>query len=72
MTDFTKCLYTHYIKPQLQNVPPGEYTMYISLAQNQTPPHARQEYEKTAEYIAIRSFLLGFRTGAGLSPFLND
>ena len=66
MSDFMKWLYIHYIKPELEAAPEGEYEMYLDLVRNNLAPNERRDHEKAAEYIALRGFQLGFRTGRGL------
>ncbi len=67
MSDFMKWLYVHYIKPELDSLPPEEYEMHLDLVQNDMAPHVRRDYEKVLEYVALRAFQLGYRTGRGLS-----
>lgn len=66
MSDFMKWLYAHYIKPELEAASPGEYEMHLSLVENNLAPYERRDHEKLVEYVALRSFQLGFRTGRGL------
>ncbi|WP_143072726.1 hypothetical protein [Oscillibacter sp. PC13] len=66
MSDFMKWLYAHYIKPQLDAAPQDEYEMWISLMDGDLEHQFREEYEKTLEFTAIHTFLLGLRTGRGL------
>lgn len=67
MSDFMLWLYAHYIKPQIAAAPQEEYEMHLSLMENELGPHAWDSYEKTLEFTAVHAFLLGLRTGQGLS-----
>ncbi len=67
MSDFMKWLYPHYIKPYLDAVPQGDYEMWIGLLDGELPPDLHAVYEKNEEFTAIHAFLLGLRTGNGLS-----
>lgn len=67
MTDFMKWLYAHYIKPQIDAAPKGDYEFWLSLMDNGLDPNCQEEFEKTLEFTAIHAFMLGLRTGAGLS-----
>ena len=60
-------LYAAYIKPQTQAAPAGDYSFHLELVENELSPHALESYEKALELTAIQAFLLGLRTGAGLS-----
>ena len=67
MSDFMKWLYPHYIKPYLEAVPQGEYEMWLSSMDSGLLWELREEFGKTLEFTAIHAFLLGLRTGEGLS-----
>lgn len=69
MTDFMKWLYIHYIQPQIAAAPRGDYEFWLSLMDNGLDPNRQEEFEKTLEFTAIHAFMLGLRTGAGLSAF---
>ncbi len=66
MSDFMKWLYVQYIRPQLDNAPPDEYEMWLSLLDGNLTSDMRRDYEKCREFTAIHAFLLGLRTGRGL------
>ncbi|WP_298029829.1 hypothetical protein [uncultured Dysosmobacter sp.] len=68
MTDFMKWLYTAYIKPQLDEAPQDGYEMWLSLMDSLLTAELREAYNKNLEFTAIHAFLLGLRTGEGLSP----
>lgn len=70
MSDFMKWLYPHYIKPQLDAAPQGEYEIWLLLMDSEMTPDLREVYHKNVEFTAIQAFLLGLRTGAGLSADL--
>ena len=67
MSDFMKWLYAHYIKPQIDAVPMEEYAFYLDLVRNNLTPSSRKDLEKAMEFQAVQAFLLGLRTGQGLS-----
>ena len=67
MSDFMKWLYAHYIRPELDAAPEGDYEMWLSLLAGELTPDLREDYEKCREFTAIHAFLLGLRTGAGLA-----
>ena len=66
MSDFMKWRYAHYIQPELEAALPEEYEMHLDLMRNNLAPQEMRDYEKAKEYIALRSFQLGFRTGRNL------
>ncbi len=67
MSDFMKWLYAHYIKPQIDAAPQGEYAEALSVVENEIIPHMKADYEKAAEFAALHAFHLGLRTGKGLA-----
>ena len=71
MNDFTRWLYANYIKPQLDTANPRGYEEALSLMDTSLNTALRCEYEKTLEFYAGNAFLLGVRTGAGLSSDLE-
>lgn len=71
MTDFMKWLYAQYIKPQLDTIPRGEYTPDFYLLEDDITPDTLNSFSKTQEFTAAHAFLLGFRTGKGLSDSLR-
>ena len=71
MSDFMKWLYAHYIKPELDASPRGEYSEALSLVENEIVPHAKPDFARAAEFTATHAFLLGLRTGQGLSDSLR-
>lgn len=67
MSDFMLWLYAHYIKPYLDTVPQGNYDFHLELMRNEMLESSVESFEKSQEFIAIHAFLLGLRTGQGLS-----
>jgi len=67
MSDFMKWLYTCYIKPRVDRSPKGDYQFWIDLLRSELTPDDQEALEKTLECTAIHAFLLGLRTGEGLS-----
>ena len=71
MSDFMKWLYAQYIKPQLNAAPREEYESDLDLLRNSLERPYWQSYEKAIEFTAAHAFLLGLRTGKGLSDSLR-
>lgn len=67
MSDFMKWLYAHYIRPQIDAAPQGDYEFWFSLMDSELDSNGHEAYEKNMEFTAIHAFLLGPRTGEGLS-----
>jgi len=67
MTDFTRWLYANYIKPHLDAQSIRGYEESLSLMDTTLDPELRTSYEQVLEFYAGNAFLLGLRTGAGLS-----
>ena len=67
MSDFMKWLYVHYIRPQIDVAPQGDCEFWFSLLDSELDSNGREAYEKKLEFTAIHAFLLGLRTGEGLS-----
>ena len=68
MNDFLTWLYPRYIKPYLdEKAPDGPYEMNISLMESNLAPEDRENYDKAVAFSATESFLLGLRTGQGLT-----
>ena len=67
MSDFMPWLYTHYIKPQIDAAPRGDYSYLMDALGNILRPSERRELDKTLEFTAIQAFILGLRTGKGLA-----
>ena len=71
MSDFMKWLYASYIKPHLDTVPRGEYIPDFYLLEDEVAPETCGSFSKTQEFTAAHAFLLGLRTGQGLSNSLR-
>ena len=67
MSDFMVWLYANYIRPQLESAQRGDYDCHFDLLKDDLPPCARPSLDKCLEFTASEAFLLGVRTGAGLS-----
>lgn len=68
MTDFSRFLYSSYIKPYLDRQPRDlEAESLFSLWENSHTTQARQEHEALFRFLAVHAFYLGLRTGAGLA-----
>lgn len=65
--DFMAWLYQHYIKPYLDSCPQGGYELYTALIDSILTYEGEEDYDKAIEFFATRAFLLGLRTGVGLS-----
>jgi hypothetical protein len=59
-------LYTHYIKPYLDEVPQGDYDIYFFEMFEAMSFQCERLYDKTQEFLLVHAFLLGLRTGRGL------
>ena len=44
MSDFMVWLYAHYIKPQIDAAPQGDYSFHLELVQNEIFPHAEESF----------------------------
>ena len=67
MSDFMPWLYTHYLKPQIDAAPRGDYSYPMDALGNILRPSERGQLDKTLEFTAIQAFILGLRTGKGLA-----
>ena len=68
MTDFSRFLYSSYIKPYLDRQPRDAGEEFIfSLWENSHTVQARREHEAPFRFLAVHAFYLGLRTGAGLA-----
>lgn len=71
MTDFLPFLYKNYIKPYLDTCPTEGYEMPLAIMECDLDPVQLTHYARAAEFLSTRAFLLGLRTGAGLSRQLT-
>lgn len=67
MSDFMLWLYASYIRPQLDSARRGDYEFHFDLLRNELSPCTAPSLDKCLEFTAVHAFLLGLRTGAGLS-----
>lgn len=67
MSDFMPWLYAHYIKPQIDAAPKGDYIWHMDALLNNLRPSDKEQLAKALEFTAIQAFLLGLRTGEGLA-----
>ena len=67
MNDFMRWLYANYIKPQIGKEDISAYETSLSLMDNCLSDELKGEYNRTLEFYASHAFLLGLRTGAGLT-----
>lgn len=67
MPDFMLGFYASYIRPQLYEIHEREYTDCFETILDSLPDHLLPDLQKCEEFTAIHAFLLGLRTGAGLS-----
>ena len=67
MTDFTRWLYANYIKPNLEKQDISQYETSLSLMDTCLDRELKAQYNRTLEFYASHAFLLGLRTGAGLT-----
>ena len=52
MSDFMLWLHANYIRPQLDAVPPEDYSAHFDLVKNELPPFAWEELDKCLEFTA--------------------
>lgn len=71
MDDFVQWLYVNYILPHLEKVPQGDDALWLSSWENSLDPLQREDWEKARAFYASHAFLLGLRTGQGLSPWMG-
>ena len=67
MTDFTRWLYANYIKPHIEQQDRTGYEQPLDLPAVDLMPQQREDCERLLEFYSANAFLLGLRTGAGLS-----
>lgn len=67
MSDFMLWLYAHYIRPELDAAPQGDYSFHFDLLHNDLPAYPAESTAKILEFTAVQAFLLGLRTGRGLA-----
>ena len=71
MNDFMRWLYAHYIKPHIELIPKDSGDrLHFSLMENDTTSGAREDIAAALRFYACHGFLLGLRTGVGLSSAL--
>lgn len=71
MTDFMRWLYASYIKPQIKKQDETEYEMSLSLMESTLNEDQKAQYARALEFHCCHAFLLGARTGLGLSGALK-
>lgn len=71
MSDFMKWLYANYIKPYLDTVPQGDYKPDFYFLEDEISSATADSFSKAQEFTAVHTFLLGLRTGKGLSDPLR-
>ena len=68
MDTFMSFLYTSYIQPQLElQIKKDPISFALSSLENGLEPSYLQDLQKFTQFLATRAFLLGLRTGQGLS-----
>ena len=68
MSDFLLWLHANYIKPQMSAPAKGsDYALRLELLQSQLEENGLEDLDKALEFTAIQAFLLGPRTGEGLT-----
>ena len=67
MSDFMLWLYAHYIRPELDAAPQGDYSFHFDLLHNDLSAYLAESTAKILEFTAVQAFLLGLRTGRGLA-----
>lgn len=66
MTDFMRCLYASYIRPQTEAGDRTGYELPFSLMTDLLDPDLQQKCSRLLEFYSAQAFPLGLRTGAGL------
>lgn len=66
MTDFMRCLYASYIRPQTEAGDRTGYELPFSLMTDLLDPDLQQKCSRLLEFYSAQALLLGLRTGAGL------
>ena len=72
MTDFTRWLYANYIKPHIEQQDHTGYEVPLLVLAEDMVPEQRRDIERLLEFYAVDAFLLGLRTGAGLSAACKE
>ncbi len=68
MDPFLPWLYARYIYPyQEEHILGSGYEQELSLMDSGLDPEERANFEKTREFFSLQAFVLGLRTGLGLS-----
>ena len=68
MDQFLPWLYARYIYPyQEEHVPGSGYELDLSLMDGNLTPEDRANFNKCREFFSLQAFVLGLRTGLGLS-----
>lgn len=67
MNDFMRWFYANYIKPQIGKQDISCYETSFSLMDNCLSDELKEDYDRTLEFYASHAFILGLRTGAGLT-----
>lgn len=67
MSDFMLWLYANYIRPQISAAPKRDYAFHFDLVRNNLRPSEQESMDRALEFTAVQAFLLGLRTGEGLS-----
>lgn len=68
MDQFLPWLYARYIYPyQEEHVQGSGYELDLSLMDGNLDPEERVNFDKSREFFSIQAFVLGLRTGIGLS-----
>ena len=68
MSDFLLWLHANYIRLQIDAQEKEDYSFHFDLMHNELPPSIRLSMNKCLEFTAVQAFLLGMRTGEGLTP----
>lgn len=71
MADFMHWLYAGYIKPQTEERDDPDYEMSLSLLDTSLDTTLKAAYARALELHSTHAFLLGLRTGLGLSEALK-
>ncbi len=67
MSDFLLWLHAHYICPHLKTIDRGDYDAHFDLVESDLSGCSQPSFDRCLEFTAVHAFLLGLRTGEGLS-----
>lgn len=67
MSDFMLWFYANFIRPQMYEIPEGDYIDCFQDVWDGLSPELLHSWNKCEEFLSIHAFLLGLHTGMELS-----